>query len=78
MPVCTADGWMIVLDGATSQWNLAVVSSAAIGPASGSPRAIRSMASRCGRMLAADAPGQSAARRASSSAVRAARKSSGR
>ena len=36
-PVCTADGWMIVLDGATSQWKRAVVSSAAIGPASGSP-----------------------------------------
>ena len=32
-PVCTADGWMIVLDGATSQWKRAVVSSFAIGPA---------------------------------------------
>ena len=34
-PVCTSDGWTIVLDGATSQWNRAVVSSAAIGPALG-------------------------------------------
>ena len=33
MPVCTSDGWMIVLDGATSQWKRAVMSSCAIGPA---------------------------------------------
>ena len=32
-PVCTSDGWMIVLDGATSQWKRCVASSRAIGPA---------------------------------------------
>ena len=72
------DGWMIVLDGATSQWKRAVVSSCAIGPPAGSPAAIRSIASRCARTAAASSSGHSAASRASSSAVRAARYCSGR
>ena len=43
---------MIVLDGETSQWKRSAWPSAAIGPAVGSPAAIRSIASRCGRMVA--------------------------
>ena len=43
-PVWTSDGWIIVLDGETSQWNRSAWPSRAIGPASGSPAAIRSMA----------------------------------
>ena len=56
-PVCTADGWMIVLDGATSQWKRAVVSSCAIGPPSASPAAIRSIASRCARTASRSSSG---------------------
>ena len=40
-PVCTGEHWMIVLDGATSQWKRSDAGSAAIGPASASPAAIR-------------------------------------
>ena len=43
-PGCTADGWMIVLDGATSQWKRAVVSRRRSPRASASPLAIRSIA----------------------------------
>ena len=39
-----------MLDGATSQWNRSALPSRAIGPAVGSPAAIRSIAARCGRI----------------------------
>jgi hypothetical protein len=45
-PVCTAEGWMIVDEGDTSQWNRSGAESTAIGPAAGSPYAIPTMAAR--------------------------------
>src|SRR5215210_3634362 len=69
---------MIVLDGATSQWKRSDSGSAAIGPASRSPAAIRTSASRCPRTASRSAPGASARTRASSSSTRAARKRRGR
>ena len=69
---------MIVLDGDTSQWKRSAWPSRAIGPAVGSPAAIRSIASRCGRMVAGSRSGAKAARRFSSSAIRAPRKRVGR
>src|SRR5205085_2052162 len=38
-PVWTGEGWITVLDGATSQWNRSDCSSRATGPAPGSPAA---------------------------------------
>src|SRR6187551_1442826 len=69
---------MIVLDGETSQWKRSAWPSLAIGPAVSSPAAIRSMASRCGRMDAGSRFGAKAASRLSSSAIRAPRKRAGR
>src|SRR6187551_4081897 len=69
---------MIVLDGETSQWKRSAWPSLAIGPAVSSPAAIRSMASRCGRMEAGSRFGAKAASRLSSSAIRAPRKRAGR
>src|SRR5687768_9324262 len=62
---------MIVLAGDTNQWKRSAIDSRAIGPPSGSPRATRSMAMRCGRTLAGSVSGARAARRPSSSSVRA-------
>src|SRR5215218_7341265 len=69
---------MIVLDGATSQWKRSDAGSAAIGPASGSPAAIRSSAARWPRTASRSTSGASARSRASSSAMRAARNRRGR
>src|SRR5215210_3385490 len=77
-PVCTGEDWMIVLEGATSQWKRSDAGSAAIGPASGSPAAIRTSASRWRCTAPRSASGASARRRCSSSSTRAARKRSGR
>ena len=60
-PVWTSDGWMIVLAGETSQWNRSAGSNRAIGPAAGSPAAIRSIASRCERTVARSRSGATAA-----------------
>src|SRR5829696_9685491 len=69
---------MIVLDGATSQWKRSDAGSAAIGPASRSPAAIRRMAWRWPRTASRSASGAIARTRASSSSTRAARKRRGR
>ena len=66
------------LDGAASQWKRPVRSSFAIGPASGSPAAMRSSPFRCWVTASTSTSGHSARARASSSAVRAWRKPFGR
>src|SRR5581483_4711354 len=66
-PVCTAEGWMIVLEGATSHPNRSDAGSAAIASPSGSPAATRTRASRWARTSSAEASGASAASRRSSS-----------
>src|SRR6476620_1592295 len=69
---------MTVLDGDVSQWNRSAIESRAIGPADGSPAAIRSIAARWGRIVAGSASGAIARSRASSSDTRAARNFRGR
>ena len=77
-PAWTADGWMTVDEGATSQWNRSGFESAARGPASGAPAAIRRIRSRCARTSSTSQPGSSARRRASSSSMAAPRNRRGR
>src|SRR5664280_3610494 len=48
-PAWTGDGWMTVDAGATSQWKRSAGASAALGPALGSPAAMRRIRSRCAR-----------------------------
>ena len=74
-PVWTSDGWMIVLDGATSQPKRSDGGSSAIAPPSGLPAATRTSASRCARTTSADVPGASAASLRSSRPTLTARKS---
>ena len=71
-------GWMIVLDGDAIQWKRSERSSAAIGPAVGSPAATRSIAASCARTSSASTPGAITANFAMSSAVRTPRNRRGR
>ena len=75
---CVRGGWMIVLEGATSQWKRAGLGRAAIGPPARSPAAIRAIASRCARTVGASASGARACKRRSSRSTRAARNRRGR
>ena len=52
-PVCTSEGWMIVLEGATSHPNLSEGGSSAIAPASGFPGGHVTSASRWARTSSA-------------------------
>lgn len=78
MPGCTSEASTIVLLGAASQWNRTAGARRAIGPADGSPAAIRAIPTRRARTSPASQSGASAHSRASSSIVRAPRDRCGR
>lgn len=74
-PVCTADTWMIVLRGDTSQWKRSLCDSCPIGPACSPPAQIAGMVARWTWIDSISSDESRAASRCSSSSTRASRKS---
>ena len=77
-PVCTAEGWTMVLLGDAIQWNRSAGGSEARGPASASPAHSLGMSSRCDLMRSTSAPGAICSSSGTSRSMRAARNRCGR
>ena len=70
IPVCTAEGWIIVELGAVSQWNRSARSIRAIGPPFAAPDATADIATSCDSTKSGSVSGESAFNFQGSSAQR--------